>query len=52
MSKKFSLWMQDPMTRIFPNDVPPNTSRRAFELTAARGEVECCQVGSAPMASI
>lgn len=45
MSKGFSLWMQGPMTRIFPNDVPPNTGGGTFELTAARGEVECCQVG-------
>jgi hypothetical protein len=33
------------MTRIFPDDVPPNGGKGSFELTAARGEVECCQVG-------
>jgi len=45
MKKIFSLWMQGPMTRVFPHDVPPRAGGGSFELAAARGEVECCQVG-------
>ena len=45
MSKGFRLWIQGPMTRVFPDDLPPETREGVFELCAARGEVECCQVG-------
>ena len=45
MAASIRCWSQTPMTRIFPDSRPPRGPSRPFLLCAARGEVECFQVG-------
>lgn len=48
MAELFRLWLQEPMTRIFPDSAGRNNSAeksRPFHLSAARGETECFQIG-------
>ena len=45
MSTSIRLWLQDPMTRIFPDTSAPGGRAGGFELSACRGEVECFQIG-------
>jgi hypothetical protein len=45
MSASIRCWLQSPMTRIFPDSRPHGGGGRPFLPCAARGEVECFQVG-------
>ena len=39
------VWVQDCMTRVFPNQKPPGALRKEIQLRAARNEVACFQIG-------
>ena len=45
MKSTLDLWLQGPMERIFPNDPMPEHTGDTWEIWAARGEIECFQVG-------
>jgi hypothetical protein len=45
MRRKMAIWVQGAMRRIFPLDQPPQTSPAPLEISAARGETECLQIG-------
>ena len=39
------VWVQDCMTRVFPNQNPPEYPKKEIRLYAARNEVACFQIG-------
>lgn len=45
MPASVTVWTQDAMLRIFGDEPVPQNARRTIELSAARGEVACFQLG-------